>query len=416
MSRFIDTRPNGRHKSAMNRQRFMRRFKNQIQSAVRQAIAGRSIKKVDEMGEKIIIPTKHISEPTFTYGEGGDRNITLTGNKDFLTGDKIKRPQANAQNKGGSKASNADEEGVDSFVFEISKEEFLEIFFEDLALPNLIKTQIAKVPSFKVVRAGFTSEGIPANININRTLRNAFARRITLAAPKKEALKALEDESEDAVDAPQTQQKITLLKQKISQIPFIDPIDLKYNQRVRQHLPSSQAVMFCLMDVSGSMDEPKKDISKRFFILLYLFLSKNYENVEVVFIRHHTSAKEVDEQEFFYSRETGGTVVSSALDLMKQIMQERYSTSHWNIYAAQASDGDNWNNDSPHCQELLCKHILPYVQYFAYVEILPRHHQSLWEAYVLLKEQYPQFAMQHIEDVKDIYPVFRTLFKRQELL
>ena len=104
--------------------------------------------------------------------------------------------------------------------------------------------------------------------------------------------------------------------------------------------------MFCLMDVSGSMDEERKDIAKRFFILLYLFLTRNYERIEVVFIRHHTIAKEVDEDEFFHSRESGGTVVSSALKLMQEIIRERYPLTEWNIYAAQASDGDNWDDDS----------------------------------------------------------------------
>src|SRR3989338_6106597 len=129
--------------------------------------------------------------------------------------------------------------------------------------------------------------------------------------------------------------------------------------------------MFCVMDVSGSMDEAKKEIAKRFFILLYLFLTKNYETIELVFIRHHTTAKEVNEKEFFYSRETGGTVVSSALELMRDIILYRYSSADWNIYGAQASDGDNWNNDSPRCADILMRDIMPYVQYFAYVEIMP---------------------------------------------
>lgn len=421
MSRFIDRRPNGRHKSAVNRQRFMRRFKKQIQEAVRQAISGRSIKEVDESGEKITIPAKDISEPSFSYGDGGVRNIILPGNKDFIPGDLIKRPTSGA-GRGGSQASNTPDEGLDDFVFEISKEEFLDLFFEDLALPNLIKTQVAKIPSYKMVRAGFTQDGTPANINVIRSLRGAIGRRMALSAPKKKEIEALEKElesllelSKDAVRIDEIRKKITELKQKIENIPFIDPFDLKYNYRVRRPMPTTQAVMFCLMDVSGSMDEAKKDIAKRFFILLYLFLSRTYENVEVVFIRHHTSAKEVDEEEFFYSRETGGTVVSSALELMKEVMVARYPTSDWNIYAAQASDGDNWNNDSPRCRDILVNDILPFVQYFAYVEIMPRHHQSLWEAYLTVKEQCPQFAMQNIEDVKDIYPVFRELFKRQEI-
>lgn len=420
MSRFIDRRPNGRHKSAVNRQRFVRRFKKQIQKAVRHAISGRSIKEVDEAGEKITIPAKDTSEPTFSYGQGGVRDIILPGNKEFIPGDQIKRPPSGQGGGGGSQASDTGE-GADDFVFEISREEFLELFFEDLALPNLVKTQIAKVPSYKMVRAGFTSEGIPANINVVRSLRGAMGRRIALGSPKKTRIQELEEQlaalkkSNDQSDKIKAiEDEIAHLKARIKAIPFIDPFDLKYHHRVKRPLPSTQAVMFCLMDVSGSMDESKKDIAKRFFILLYMFLSRSYESVEVVFIRHHTSAKEVDEEEFFYSRETGGTVVSSALELMVDIMQERYPTSDWNIYAAQASDGDNWNNDSPRCRDLLVNHIMEYVQYFAYVEIMPRHHQSLWEAYLTVQETHPQFAMQHIENLQDIYPVFRELFKKQQ--
>src|SRR5262249_41229476 len=127
---------------------------------------------------------------------------------------------------------------------------------------------------------------------------------------------------------------------------------------------------------------------------------------------HHTSAKEVTEEEFFYSRETGGTVVSSALELMSQIMKSRYPSATWNIYAAQASDGDNWNADSPYCERIIFKDIMPFVQYFAYTEIMPRHHQSLWEAYLNVAEKYPNFAMQTIAKLSDIYPVFRQLFKK----
>src|SRR5690606_17167022 len=112
------------------------------------------------------------------------------------------------------------------------------------------------------------------------------------------------------------------MRNHISRVPWLDDFDLKYNLHVKDPAPSSKAVMFCLMDVSGSMNQATKDMAKRFFILLYLFLKRNYEHTEVVFIRHHTSAKEVDEEEFFYSRETGGTIVSSALKLMKQILDE----------------------------------------------------------------------------------------------
>ncbi|GAL10114.1 UPF0229 protein YeaH [Vibrio astriarenae] len=180
-------------------------------------------------------------------------------------------------------------------------------------------------------------------------------------------------------------------------------------------MPSSQAVMFCLMDVSGSMDQATKDIAKRFYVLLYLFLNRRYENVEVVFIRHHTQAKEVDEHEFFYSQETGGTIVSSALKLMKEIVDERYPSSEWNIYAAQASDGDNWADDSPRCKELLVNKLLPTCQYYSYIEITRRSHQTLWHEYEKVQSEFSNFAMKNIRSTDDIFPVFRELFAKEDV-
>ena len=222
-----------------------------------------------------------------------------------------------------------------------------------------------------------------------------------------------EDDEEPDTRALELEEEVRHLKQRIESIPFIDTFDLRYNNRIKQPKPTTQALMFCLMDVSGSMDAVRKDIAKRFFILLYLFLKRNYEHIEVVFVRHHTSAKEVDEEEFFHSRETGGTVVSSALQLMHEIIRDRYPSTEWNIYAAQASDGDNWDNDSTKCRDLLMSKIMPCLQYFAYVEITPDAHQSLWQEYERVAGAYGNFAMQQIEDPQDIYPVFRELFRKR---
>ncbi|AKP74382.1 hypothetical protein Psal006b_01050 [Piscirickettsia salmonis] len=429
MSQFIDRRLNGKNKSAVNRQRFIRRFKQQIKRAVADAVSGRSITDL-ESGEKVSIPAKDLSEPHFHHGEGGRREIVHPGNDQFIAGDRVKRPQGSA----GGRGSNASDsgEGEDDFGFEISRDEFLELFFEDLELPNLTKQKVGKTEVFDSVRAGFSVTGTPPSISIVRSFRNALARRIALAGPYREEIDLLEEKlqqenqndnkntraedeciGDDNNNVIQIKQDIQFLKKRIKSIPFIDSFDLRYHSRVKQPKPTTQAVMFCLMDVSGSMDQAKKDIAKRFFILLYLFLNRTYEHIDVVFIRHHTSAKEVDEEEFFYSRETGGTVVSSALELMKDVMAERYPTSEWNIYGAQASDGDNWNSDSPRCRDLLLTHIMPHVQYFAYTEIMSRHHQSLWDAYLEVSDACPHFSMQNIDSVKDIYPVFRKLFKRQ---
>lgn len=424
MVRIIDRRYDSKNKSATNRSRFIRRFKGQIRKAVADAIGGRSIQDVDS-GEKVSIPAKDISEPQFAQGKGGNWHRVLPGNDRFLSGDEVERPE---EGGGGGKGQGAsqDGEGMDDFAFTLTKDEFLDIFFDDLALPHLVKTQLAKVREFHRVRAGYTQSGVPANINIVRSLRGAAGRRIAVGAPYFARIRELEAQvkellAEEEAAGPDATRSATLvelrreiarLRARAEAVPFIDAFDLRYNNRIRLPQPSTQAVMFCIMDVSGSMDEQKKQIAKRFFMLLYLFLTRTYEHIELVFIRHHTVALEVDEENFFHSRETGGTVVSPALDLMHRIISERYSTSLWNIYGAQASDGDNWNNDSPHCRELLAERILPLVQYYAYIEIAPTP-QNLWDEYARLPASHPNFALQRILGLEDIYPVFRELFRKK---
>lgn len=417
MSQLIDRRLNGKNKSAVNRQRFIRRYKSQIKRAVGDAISGRSITDIDN-GEKVGIPTKDISEPVFGHGNAGRRERVHPGNQDFVTGDQLERPPS-----GGGKGGGAGKEGggEDDFVFNLSREEFLEFFFEDLALPDLVKTQLTKITEYKKVRAGHTASGVPANIDIVRSLKGALARRIALGAPHRKRLHEAEAElaalrpscEADDPSVQQLEQEITELNRRIGKIPFIDTFDLRYSNRINEPKPSSQAVMFCLMDVSGSMDAARKDIAKRFFIMLYLFLSRNYERIEVVFIRHHTTAMEVDEHDFFHARETGGTVVSSALELTYDVIKQRYPTADWNIYTAQASDGDNWTDDSPHCRDLLLGKLMPCMQYYAYVEIATELPQNLWREYEQVKFAWNNFAMQRIKGLEDIYPVFRELFKKQ---
>lgn len=421
MSYVIDRRLNGKNKSTVNRQRFLRRYRDHIKKAVEEAVSRRSITDM-EHGEQISIPSRDIDEPVWHHGRGGRQTIIHPGNKEFSAGERIPRPSGGGGGGSGQgKASNSGE-GMDDFVFQITQEEFLDFMFEDLALPNLVKKHLAGMDSFKTVRAGISNEGTPARLNIVRTLRSAHARRIALSGSSRSHLRELKaelerlkcEEPDNFGDIRELEEKIAGLRARIERLPFLDTFDLKYNLLVKQPKPTSKAVMFCLMDVSGSMTQATKDIAKRFFILLYLFLKRSYEKIEVVFIRHHTSAKEVDEQEFFYSRETGGTIVSSALKLMQEVLAARYPVSEWNIYAAQASDGDNWNDDSPVCRDILIRQIMPFVQYFSYVEITPREHQALWHEYEQVAEAFPDsFAQQQIVSAADIYPVFRELFQRR---
>ncbi len=200
---------------------------------------------------------------------------------------------------------------------------------------------------------------------------------------------------------------------------------MRFNAFSEQPVPTSQAVMFCLMDVSGSMGEREKDLAKRFYMLLHLFLKRRYEKVDIVFIRHTHDAQEVDEQEFFYSRQSGGTIVSTALDKMLEIQKERYATADWNIYAAQASDGYTQSGDARHCVEMLNAEIMPLCQYYAYIEILDEREMEvfasedsgaeLWRAYRTVAELWPNFATKRISKPADIFPVFRELFKKTEV-
>ncbi len=419
MANFIDRRLNSKNKSTVNRQRFLRRYKNQIKKSVSDAINQRGVTDIDS-GENIIIPKKDLSEPVFHQGGGGVRDKVHPGNDKFATGDRIAKPP-NQQGQGGGQGDASDSgEGEDDFTFSISKEEYLNLLFEDLELPNLEKNQLDKLIEYKTVRSGFCAEGVPANIDIVKSLQGSIARRIAMTSSKRRQLKECqqtlstlcEDKHDHISEERDLKKQITDLESKIAKVPFIDTFDLRFRNFAKQAVPTSKAVMFCLMDVSGSMDQATKEMAKRFYILLYLFLSRTYKNIDVVYIRHHTQAKEVDEHEFFYSQETGGTIASSALELMSEIITKRYNDNQWNIYGAQASDGDNWADDSPHCKYLLESKILPKARYFSYIEITQRAHQTLWQQYQKVMESHSNFAIQHIKEVSDIYPVFRELFKK----
>ncbi len=421
LQQIIDRRLAGKNKSIGNRERFLRRHHSQVRDAVRRAVDGRGIRDM-ERGEDIRIPKRDINEPVFGHGPGGTREMVHPGNQEYVAGDQIER-QKGGGGKGSGKGEAGDSgEGEDDFVFHLTKEEFMQIFFDDLALPRMTQTQFAETPEFKSHRAGFVSDGTPSNLSVVRSMRGAIGRRLAIGAGSRGELRELEEELVAVLAEPASvlrdahrddlQLRIDTLKNRLARIPYLDPIDLRFRSRVRVPVPTTKAVMFCLMDVSGSMDEARKELSKRFFILLYLFLTRHYDKIELVFIRHHTQAQEVDEENFFHARETGGTVVSSALVLMDEIIKARYSPAEWNIYGAQASDGDNWHHDSGRCRELLTDSLLPVCRYFAYVQVADEE-QNLWEEYSRLQETHPAFAMRKVTQASQIYPVFRELFKKE---
>lgn len=432
-STVIDRRKNGKHKSTTIRQKFIKRARGQIKKAVQDAIEKRKVSdtgSTDETENTITIPSKGIHEPTFGHGPGGDKKYVIPGNDDKIVGDTIPKPKGGAGSGGPDASDSGDAE--DDFVFTLTREEFLDFFFEDLELPNMVKTQLKEIDTFKFKRAGITTSGMPANLNILRSMKNAIGRQIALQAPYLKELSQAEEELENAETDEErelAELHIVEAQKKVDSVPFIDDVDIRYNTFEKRPAPSTKAVMFCLMDVSASMGEHEKDLAKRFFMLLYLFLERNYKKIDVVFIRHHHEAKEVNEHDFFYEKTSGGTIVSSCLLLMDEIIQDRYNTSDWNIYAAQASDGDNWGDDGGKCRAVLEEKIMPYIQYFAYIQIgreaaynawgsssfSGASSKQLWNDYKAISDQYENFVMDQVDAAKDIYPVFRELFKKKGL-
>jgi len=421
----VDRRLNPSGKNLANRQRFMRRAKSLIRTAVHETSASRGIKDADQEGE-VSLPAQGVHEPTLhRNSSGGIRDHLLPGNKEYLEGDTIPRPQGGSGD-GGSEGS-PDGEGQDEYRFALSREEFVDLFLEDLELPDLAKRRVVNAEALTWHRAGYSVTGSPANLALNRTVRNSLSRRIALRRPKTAEIQALRGEIA-ALTAERDEQARRLeleaeLERKLrrtSLIPYIDPIDVRYKRFDAQPKPVAQAVMFCLMDVSGSMTEHMKDLAKRFYVLLYIFLKRRYKNVDVVFIRHTHKAQEVDEDTFFHSPETGGTVVSTALEEMQRVIDERYSPDSWNIYAAQASDGDNTAADNDKTAALLVDTILPVCQYYAYLEVGPdseyfppsfiRRDSDLWQTYTAICHGGVPMAMRKVGHRRDIYPVFRELF------
>jgi uncharacterized sporulation protein YeaH/YhbH (DUF444 family) len=277
-------------------------------------------------------------------------------------------------------------------------------------------------------------------------MRKAKARRVGLTTGKVKELRKLEDEQAAlereiesrrifGIDASIEQtrldevlKQIEVLKRKIAAVPYVDPMDLRYTFYAKYPQPAVQAVMVCIMDTSGSMDETKKELAKTFFLLLYLFLEKNYEHIEICYVRHHTYATEVDEEAFYHAQDSGGTVVSSGLEKAYEIIKERYPLNQWNVYMAQASDGDNYPSDNQNVDSILRSKILPICQYFAYVQIDPEAdpilwkslqalgvEANLWNIYEGLTKSNPNVGVAKVVSEKDIYPSFEKLFAKKKV-
>jgi uncharacterized sporulation protein YeaH/YhbH (DUF444 family) len=428
MTVFIDRRFNANGKSLANRQRFLRRSRRSIRQKMEKLIENGSLKEINSGETTVPVDISDINEYHFSSKSGSNQHFILVGNREYIEGDKISKPPSSEGGKGANQAGTGDL--TDDFEFVLSKEEFLDFFFEDLELPNLTKTQLNKTSATKSERAGISTTGNQSNINLERTFRQSLGRRMALKRPSKEEVANAKAQLEDLLklESP-TEEQLLLIEEykaiikKSKRIPFFDDRDLRYNRWEQKPKPTTSAVMFCLMDVSGSMGQHQKEIAKRFFLLLYIFLQKAYKDVDIIFVRHTEKGEEVDERTFFYDTASGGTVVSSGLEKVLEIIQKKYSPQEYNIYIAQASDGDNMSSDNPKCVQLLEALLLPITQYFAYIETktpsdssgeLPFYSISstLWPVYAPLESSHENFVCRQVHERSEIWPVFKDLFQK----
>lgn len=377
----IDRRKTGKNKSVGNRQKFIKRYKNRIKRSVDRLSSDKGITDILK-DRKVIIDQDEIEEPSFNFDMStGSRDVIFTGNKTLQKGDKIYKPPKSDED--GTEGSDTGE-GLDEFSFTLTKEEFLDLYFSDMKLPDFIKESMKGTNKWKMKRTGYSKEGIPPRLDLVKTLKQGLARRIATGSKR-----------------------------------FIDDIDLRYKHFTKHPFPVKQATMILLMDVSGSMGEFEKMLAKKFFLLLYLFLNKVYKHVDVIFISHTQEAAEVTEHEFFYGQETGGTVVSSGLQMAKDIIDSRINLNETNVYISQASDGDNWSGDEEVSVSLM-EDLLSKVQYFAYIqteevrrkEIKARHGVTdLMTSYAELETTHRNLRAKHVCEEAEVYPVLRSLFE-----
>jgi uncharacterized sporulation protein YeaH/YhbH (DUF444 family) len=478
MTQVVDRRTDKskKNKGAGIRRRFLERNKPHVKRAIDKAIGEGEFKDMGKGGIDVTVPKDDLREPTIHHGQGGTVRRVNPGNKEFVKGDRIPRPQGGGGGGGGGQPGDGDASdsgfGEDEFVFQLSEEEFLEHVFADLELPNMTKVTVADTTKTKMKYAGIVTDGPQNKLHLLRSKKQKMGRLIAAESkynkkiiellkeekdilssydeegsfdneqenaetgwkPKKKIVEELTEDVTSLKDAfmavasdadvariAELDEEIEELAGKKKRVPrWNQSTDLRYTFHAPKPTPSSKAVMFCLMDVSGSMDQETKNQAKLFYFLLHRFLERHYEKIDLVFVRHTTEAKEVDEQEFFYGRETGGTMVSSALELMEDIISKRYPPDEWNIYGAQASDGDNWGDDNKKSVDLLKNNILGNVQGYFYTEIVKSYARggpgrALWRAYEegVAKEFSDRFWMGKINERKDIYPVFRDFFKKK---
>lgn len=371
-------------RSARDRNRHKQKIKDSIRNNIADIIAEESIIGAD--GNKIVkVPIKSIKEYRFIYGDNTPKSAQGDGKGNVKPGDVVQK----GKEKSGEGTS-GDKPGVDAIETEISIEELVNLMFEDLELPDLVRKSHKQVVSNDArKRKGLRKKGIKPRLNKLKSAKNRIKRKLAVTRRNKN------DNSENN-----------------ERFPFHED-DMRYFHIAPTEKEVSNAVIFCIMDTSGSMGTIKKYLARSFYFLLYQFVKQKYNSVEVVFVAHHTEAKEVSEHDFFHKVESGGTYISSGYQKALDLINERYHPANWNIYAFHCSDGDNFYSDNEKAiaaAESLCD----LCNLFGYGEIKPTgsayYSGTMLDVFKVIKKE--NFLTVAIGGKEDLWNAFRKLLTK----
>lgn len=369
-------------RSARDRQRHRTKIRNSIKENIADIIAEESI--IGSSKDKIVkVPIRSIKEYRFIYGDNSPG--VAQGNGESKPGDVVGKGDPGQPDASGQAG---DQPGSDVFETDVTIEELVEIMFEDLELPDLERKSYRQIESEVLQkRKGYQKEGIRSRLDKRRTARNRIRRKLAVTGS-------------------------TSYSEGEERFPFHKE-DMRYHRVTTDKREQSNAVVICIMDTSGSMGTVKKYLARSFYFLLYQFTRSRYQQVEVVFISHHTEAKEVTEQDFFHKVESGGTYISSGYRLALDIIQDRYHPSLWNVYAFHCSDGDNFYSDNDRALAA-ANELCEVCNLFGYGEIKPSgsayYSGSMLEVFSSVEHE--NFQAITIERKEDLWAGFKNFLTK----
>jgi sporulation protein YhbH len=375
-------------RSARDRARHRDKIRESIRENISDILSEESIIGRDK--DKIIkVPIRSIKEYRFIYGDNSPG--VAQGNGNTQPGDVVS--QGDPSQEGMGKAG--DRPGVDAFETDVTLEELIEIMFEDLQLPELERKKLKQIESDDAFRRkGYRKQGIRARLDKRGTALNRIRRKLAT----QRNVDNLDDGSLRRDDA----------------FPFHKD-DMRYHYVTTDTKMQSNAVVICIMDTSGSMGTVKKYLARSFYFLLYHFIRVKYQQVEIVFIAHHTEAKEVSEEDFFHKVESGGTYISSGYQKALEVINERYHPSLWNVYAFHCSDGDNFYSDNDKALQT-AQELCDVCNLFGYGEIKPSgsayYSGSMLDVFKGMDRD--NFEAIIVEKKEDLWPGLRNFLLRDK--